>query len=580
MNWKSHKKQIITALIFAYFIIIGTVFVNDKLDRNVTDDISQSLETVPPEVHSVEQNVRESDYAALTANVTYDLNTAKIPILESDCQSIITYNNLPSLERMSDEDTLKYMNDLQVFKKIQNLGVDPKSFETPELNWKNIYNEVYDEIDKKVSYSNQVTFEGTTASQLNSLIADSEDSYITITSSELLIDESIKLKSGIGLNGAGTTFLGQGLDKAVLIENCINVTVENINLIDGGYDFGIYVINSSDFTINGCIFNHANMAGLVVIGENKNFIITNNTMQSNARAGVFFGGNVNQGVFESNIIDSNKGTSNFGAGMVLAAMKLQDYQTPYIKFGDYYLYDMGDAPHNLVIYNNIIQWNNSSGLYSFGGYMNYVVNNMLYRNDKEGMCLDFGSFGVYVSNNTVKENGGRYRQSDLNLEEDFISSYGRLPDGSSPAKLPGISFDNTAYNILVKNTIDENYGDGVKVVRSAYRNIIMNNVIGDNNIGQSDVFHFFGIDIGFASKPDQPVKGLDFTASYENIICRNVIMGNNYAGIQLADGSYCNDVYDNVITQSTNSSIECHSVLFNSIINNNVDKDIINAYVK
>ena len=29
------------------------------------------------------------------------------------------------------------------------------------------------------------------------------------------------------------------------------------------------------------------------------------------------------------------------------------------------------------------------------------------------------------------------------------------------------------------------------------------------------IFHFFGIEIGHESTPDEPVKGLDFTASYE-----------------------------------------------------------------
>ena len=33
------------------------------------------------------------------------------------------------------------------------------------------------------------------------------------------------------------------------------------------------------------------------------------------------------------------------------------------------------------------------------------------------------------------------------------------------------------------------------------------------------------------STPDEPVKGLDFTASYENIVCRNIVTGSNYAGV-------------------------------------------------
>ena len=63
--------------------------------------------------------------------------------------------------------------------------------------------------------------------------------------------------------------------------------------------------------------------------------------------------------------------------------------------------------------------------------------------------------------------------SDEDLEADFVLELGRLEDGSSPAKLPGISLDNTAYNVIYNNVILENYGSGVKAVRSAFCNTIL-----------------------------------------------------------------------------------------------------------
>lgn len=574
---KNHKAKIFVVVIIVYLIIAGLVFINDKYNNKEAaqgENESQSVEKADNKVDTV------NNYDLLTANLTYDLATAKMPILKTDCESIISQNNLPALERMSEEDTTKYMSNLQVLKKIQDLGIDTKTFETPEFNWKNLYNEVYNEIEKNVNYSSYITFEGTKASELNSLIEASENTYITLESHELVLDETIKLKSGIGINGKKTTFTAQGVDKAFLIENCSNVTLDNIHLVDGGYAYGIYAVKSTNFVVSDCAVEKAGSVGMVVLGENKNFVIRNNVLRDNTMSGMFFGENVSQGVFEGNTIEKNRGASNFGAGMIMAAMKYQSYDTPYITFEDNYLYDMGDAPHDIVIYHNVIQWNNSSGIYSCGGYENYIVNNTFYRNDKEGMCLDYGTFGVYVSNNTVKENGGRYRQTDADLKDDFIFELGRMSDGSSPAKLPGISLDNAAYNILAKNDIDDNYGDGIKTVRSAYRNIILANVVGDNNIGQNDMFHFFGVDIGFASKPDEPVKGLDFTPSYENVICRNTISGDNYSGIHLADGSYCNDVFDNVVMDASKFAIENHSIMFNSIMNNNADKGNLDVYLE
>ena len=231
-----------------------------------------------------------------------------------------------------------------------------------------------------------------------------------------------------------------------------------------------------------------------------------------------------------------------------------------------------------MLYQNNVKHNNSSGIYSDGAYQIYIIENIIYQNDKEGMCLDYGTFGAYVSNNIVKENGGRLRQSDEDLEADFVTAFGRLSDGSSPAKLPGISIDNSAYNTIVNNNVTQNYGSGVKMVRSAYRNIIMENTVSDNNKGKSESFHFFGIEVGHASTPDEPVKGLDFTASYENIVCRNIVTGSNYAGVFLAEGSYCNDVFDNTILGSEWFAIECHSTMFNSMPNNTMDQEVLNLY--
>ena len=63
-----------------------------------------------------------------------------------------------------------------------------------------------------------------------------------------------------------------------------------------------------------------------------------------------------------------------------------------------------------------------------------MINNVIEDNEKEGMCLDYGTFGTYVSANTVQRNGERNRQTDEDLEADFILGLGRLADGSSTAK--------------------------------------------------------------------------------------------------------------------------------------------------
>ena len=262
------------------------------------------------------------------------------------------------------------------------------------------------------------------------------------------------------------------------------------------------------------------------------------------------------------------GTPNFSAAVVITSIPIPDYNTAYNPFVEEPICDRYASPHEMVVLSNYVYKSNSSGIYSDGSYCNYFIDNTLYLNDKEGMCLDAGSFGNYVSGNTIKQNGGRRRQTLADLENDFVQDFGTLSDGSSPAKLPGLSIDNSAYNIVMNNYICDNYGSGVKMVRVGVRNIVSDNIIANNNRGQSETFHFFGIELGYAAKPDYETVMLDFAACYENIICRNIITGEHYAGIFMAEECYINDFYDNVIMDAVFWSMESLSARFNATSNN------------
>ena len=587
MKKRRNKKRIIIAAVIVYLAVIGIVAVwesgRQKPANPYTAAAQEEAFNRKKAVIDAQEKAEQQAYDKAVQLLDYDVDSAAMKISPADCYSIMTANKLPALSRMAAEDSKKYMGNLQVLQKIEKLGIDTASFETPELNWKNVYNRVSDTMQKENTFSDKISFTGSTASQLNTLIAQSTDAYITIESSTVRMDEPISMKSGIALDAAGVTFTGSTDDRvaqAVIAEDCTNFALYNLNLTAGCYEYGIYIIRSNTFTIENCTISNALYKGLVMMGENKNFTIRNNTVSYNGNGAVFLNGNISNGIIAENDVVDNYGTRNLTAGIVMTSMEIDDYYTAYNEFKDEHLYNLLDTPHDIVLYQNNVKHNNSSGIYSDGAYQIYIVENIIYQNDKEGMCLDYGTFGAYVSNNIVKENGGRLRQSDEDLEADFVTTFGRLSDGSSPAKLPGISIDNSAYNTIVNNNVTQNYGSGVKMVRSAYRNIIMENSVSDNNKGKSDDFHFFGIEIGHESTPDEPVKGLDFTASYENIVCRNIVTGSNYAGVFLAVESYCNDVFDNTILGSEWYAIECHSNMFNSMLNNIMDQEILNLYAR
>lgn len=587
MKKRRNKKRIIIAAVIVYLAVIGIVAVWESgRQKPANPDTAAAQEEAynrKKAVIDAQEKAEQQAYDKAVQLLDYDVDSAAMKISPADCYSIMSANKLPALSRMAAEDSKKYMGNLQVLQKIEKLGIDTASFETPELNWKNVYNRVSDTMQKENTFSDKISFTGSTASQLNTLIAQSTDAYITIESSTVRMDEPIRMKSGIALDAAGVTFTGSTDDRvaqAVIAEDCTNFALYNLNLTAGCYEYGIYIIRSNTFTIENCTISNALYKGLVMMGENKNFTIRNNTVSYNGNGAVFLNGNISNGIIAGNDVVDNYGTRNLTAGIVMTSMEIDDYYTAYNEFKDEHLYNLLDTPHDIVLYQNNVKHNNSSGIYSDGAYQIYIVENIIYQNDKEGMCLDYGTFGAYVSNNIVKENGGRLRQSDEDLEADFVTTFGRLSDGSSPAKLPGISIDNSAYNTIVNNNVTQNYGSGVKMVRSAYRNIIMENSVSDNNKGKSDDFHFFGIEIGHESTPDEPVKGLDFTASYENIVCRNIVTGSNYAGVFLAVESYCNDVFDNTILGSEWYAIECHSNMFNSMPNNIMDQEILNLYAR
>ena len=48
------------------------------------------------------------------------------------------------------------------------------------------------------------------------------------------------------------------------------------------------------------------------------------------------------------------------------------------------LYDILQSPHQLVVRGNTVAQNHSSGIYSESGYLNYYVENTIYKNEKRG----------------------------------------------------------------------------------------------------------------------------------------------------------------------------------------------------
>ena len=489
-------------------------------------------------------------------------------ILPEDYISIMDINNLPALERMDKAEAAGLVDDMQVIRKINNLGINTETFYTPELNYKRLYNEIEKVLGER-DFSDSYVFTGNKISELNVFLQGKQNATIEFAEKSVLFDETLMVQSGQCIDAGGVHFtIENPLDKVIHVVDGTDVKIKNFEIKDGEYTYGCFISNSTKVSVENCSFYNAQYKGIVVLGNNEYIKVEECVIDNSQGGGMYFNGDMSKMIIHRNTVSNTKGTNNYSAGIVFGCVRLLDFDQVYKPFEEVALGERLSNPHDVVVYDNIVYKSNSSGIYSDGAYKLYLVNNTSYLNDKEGMCLDGGSFGCYVANNTLKQNGGRRRQTLEDLVNDYVGDFGTLDDGSSPAKLPGLSMDNAAYNIITDNNICNNYGSGVKIVRSGARNIIINNAITDNNVGESASWHFFGIELAYAAKPDYEIANIDFKSCYENIIARNIIRGEHYAGIFLAEECYINDFFDNVIMGPTWWSMECLSDKFNSTANN------------
>lgn len=220
------------------------------------------------------------------------------------------------------------------------------------------------------------------------------------------------------------------------------------------------------------------------------------------------------------------------------------------------------SPYRTDMLNCVFRHNRKMGITTDGvGYLS-VKNCIIAHNDCEGITIDNGAWGCSITACHIYNNGWRGHQQTIELGIDFVNEMGLMADGSSKAKLPGISIDNAAFTRIENNHIECNWGDGVKMVRAAYASSITHNLIENNNRGVNDRFHYFGVLIGVAARqhPEQ-----DDFASCNNQVIENDILGSHFAGVHLMLGVTGNIIKQNHITGATYTAIEDHVLSGNMI---------------
>ena len=426
-----------------------------------------------------------------------------------------------------------------------------------------------------------VLFTGHRVSELNALIGSAGVDAVKVTSSELEMDAPLRIsREGISVDlGAVKLRIDDNRPYLIEIENARDVSLRG-GSIEGG-NWGILVAGSTHVAVLNMDITGL-FGGGILVTRSQDIVIWANRIHQVNGAPIFLHGATDHSTVAHNTIIDNRGSSNWQAGVVITDRN-QDLSANdsfrRAPGGDWFkeqpMVQRLAPPHDNVIADNDIGGNRSSGVYSDGGVRNLIVRNRIQNNSKEGACLDNGSAANVVAANLIQGNGSRWGMNDYDLRRDFVFDLGRLPDGTSPAKLPGVSIDNAAYNEVVSNQIARNFGGGIKMVRTAFYNSIGLNTIVNNNEGQNSVFHFFGVELG-AAKGDVSSVELNFEASRGNQVFRNTIQGNHYAGIFFADGSDLNQISDNLISGTTEWAMESVIVQRNLMLNNQTNEKLRN----
>jgi len=491
-------------------------------------------------------------------------------------ESLMTRYRLPPLERIvltQDEQgrAAKILLDkARVLQRAQQVSILFTQIEDPTTYTEKLRSAIQTRLP--VAVNSQVTvFQGETASELNQLLQSlPAPRHLIIQAPQIQLDEFLKIPADTTLSGRNAELVTEtAIQPAAVIITGNNIIFKDFIVKTPG--LGIRVLDAQNVILRNLHFSKVERG--IVIGNHSYFIELDHIEITDSRAGMSIQQDVSHVWLHHSVIRNSLRADNGGAGLLVSDAKPRDLLEDSTNSAALTetIYPPAPAPHALLIENNEFSHNVAQGIYFDGVYGSVLRANQVNDNDKEGICLDFGSANNILMENSFINNGRRARQSDQDLTDDLVMNFGRLADGSAVSKLPGIALDNAAQNLILWNTIRDNSGDGIKIVRTGIRNLFLFNTIISNSQGNNSKLHFFGILLGSAGlEPDvDPTNHpLDFLPPLENIVAGNTIYGKHWSAILLDHEAAFNDIYDNIAHHFTHTTLERATQRHNSIVGN------------
>lgn len=372
----------------------------------------------------------------------------------------------------------------------------------------------------------------------------------------LLFDEPLRLVSGRRFSFEGIAIrCAEGFSFPFLVEGeqVENAAVEHFDAELAGPAGFLRLrecrrMELSGNTVSGAFF------GIVLRDGNREIAIRGNRLRHTTRSPLYLQGDNEWVEIRGNSLFGTGASSNWAAGVVLSAAVIRDPFNLATDFWADYHWPIPDkvrnrlrCPKHILCAGNEIRDARASGIFCDGTFLCVLSGNRIEHCDKEGLCLDIGSCLTLVENNVIAGNGNRALQSDEDLKNDFVLWGGRDATGAARCKLPGVSMDNSLLNIVRGNFVRDNYGGGVKMVRTCFLNLIDGNVIERNTSAEATQWNFPGVLIE-GSEPDAVTDEHDFLPSHGNVVSHNVILGHDPApGLIVRDNCSDNVLRGNAI---------------------------------
>ena len=345
------------------------------------------------------------------------------------------------------------------------------------------------------------------------------------------LDDPWRLTGGRGfrLVGAGRLNGSEGEGFFLHLDRCEDFLLESLEYL-GGRSF-LLLSGCRRFSIRRIRCRQAEGVGMLLFDCHE-FDVQDCLFADNLGAGVVVAGQSGEGLIRGCRIRRSRGVFNCDAAIHLCHVSpsIEWRDLPHAYHEPLPIAAKTHLPEKIVIEENVLEGCRAQGLYLEGAVNTLVRDNLVVANNKEGICLDWGSCYNVVAGNSIVLNGERANLRQEEIDADFIADYPLLPDGSSSMKLPGVSLDNGGMNLLAGNRISANFGGGVKMVRSALFNVLRGNLFQGNELGANAYVASFPA-VYFLAMEDPHLEFrhgerlLDFLPSIGNRLEGNRIVG-------------------------------------------------------